>query len=790
MLQYPHSNGKVPMKAVFAPMAFLLGCLAMVSQLVVLRGGLAVFHGNELMIALMFVFWFTGIALGSLVWGRVRSRATGAARWWPAVLTALPVVSAAQLVVLYTVREWLGVPPGLYLDVRHALPACALGVVPVALLVGLAFPMAAEQAAGPQPVGRTPGAPGRVYWLEGLGSLAGGLAYTFWWAGRWPPLRVLGLAEVVALAVLAVGWTLEATGEWRTPNAPARPRRPRARRAAWALGVTTGIAAAALGAGVADRLQAALDGAYWRVLAPGVQLVELRESRYQLLALGEREGQFTLYLNGMQAVSFPEPFVVNMRVHFLMNQHRQPERVLVVGRGLEGEIQRMLDYPVRRVTLVSLDPAEAEIVAAHLPPEDRRALADPRLVRVSGDAAEFLAGTPEQFDLIVLHTPPPTTAATNRYYTREFFARCRSRLAAGGVLAAGLDGSENVIAGDLERSVGTVYRTLRQEFPQVLAAPGTLLTFLAADASGAPSVDPDELARRFESRRLARSDWFTPRHFRVLLPAERVAWLRGVMARADPSWENTERRPVSYLLNLRVWDLATGGRLRGWLDAVAALNIIRLGGIAGAVLLALLVFGRFMATSRDTGWSAAGGATVGVFLFGFLGMGLEILLLYRVQNLFGFVYSMMGALIGVFMLGLAAGAWWMDNRPDWPAGRMARWAFGFLPGLGITLGVAVMVAATGRSAATVPAVVAMMLAAGLLTGLYFPLAARLQADGPGDPTAVAGRINASDHLGALVGAGLTGLLFLPALGDVQTPAFFALLMLFLPAWILIVRPRG
>jgi len=789
MLQYPQSNGKVPMKAVFAPLAFLLGFLAMVGQLVVLRGGLAVFHGNELMIALMFVFWFAGIALGSLVWGRVRGRALGAVRWWPAVLAALPVVSAGQLVVLYTVRDWLGVPPGLYLDVRHALPACALGVLPVALLAGLAFPMAAEQARSPRSAGRALGAAGRVYWLEGFGSLAGGLAYTFWWAGRWPPLRVLGLIEVIVLAVLAAGWTLEATG-WRATDAPARPHRQRARRAAWALGAATVIAAAALVAGVTDRLQAALDGAYWRVLAPGVRLVELRESRYQLLALGEREGQFTLYLNGMQAVSFPEPFVVNMRVHFLMNQHRQPERVLVVGRGLEGEIQRMLDYPVRRVTLVSLDPADAEVVAAHLPPEDRRALADPRLVRVSGDAAEFLAGTPDRFDLIVLHTPPPTTAATNRYYTREFFARCRSRLAAGGVLAVGLDGGENVIAGDLERSVGTVYRTLRREFPQVLAAPGTRLTFLAADAHGAPTVAPDELARRFESRRLARSDWFTPRHFRVLLPEERVAWLRGVMARADPSWENTERRPVSYLLNLRVWDLATGGRLRGWLDAVAALNIIRLGGTAGAVLLALLALGRFMAVRRDTGWAAAGGATVGVFLFGFLGMGLEILLLYRVQNLFGFVYSMMGALIGVFMLGLAASAWWMDNRPDWPAVRMARWAFRIVPGLGIALCVAVTLAATGRSAATLPTIVALMLAAGLLTGLYFPLAARMQTGGSGDPTAIAGRINASDHLGALAGAGLTGLLFLPALGDSQTPVFFAFLMLFLPAWGLIVRSRG
>ncbi len=777
------------MTAVFFPMAFLLGFLAMVGQLVVLRGGLAVFHGNELMIALMFVFWFAGIALGSLAWGRLRGRAAGASRAWPALLAALPVAGAVQLALLYTVRDWLGVPPGLFLDVRHALPACALGVLPVALLVGLAFPMAADRAPGAGEAGRSLSAAGRVYWLEGFGSLAGGLAYTFWWAGRWPPVRVLGLAEVIALVVLAAGCTLERR-RTRTPESASRDARSRSGRVAPALWGAAVIAAAALVFGAADRLQVVLDGAYWHTLAPGVRLVELRESRYQLLALGEREGQFTLYLNGMQAVSFPEPFEVNMRAHFLMNQHRQPAQVLVVGRGLEGMIQRMLDYPVRRVTLVSLDPAYAGLVEPRLPPAERHALADPRLALVSADAADFLAATPERFDLIVLLTPPPATAANNRYYTREFFARCRSRLAAGGVLAVGLDSGENVIAGDLERAVGTVYQTLRREFPRVLAAPGTRLTFLASDALGAPTVDPAELARRFEGRRLARSDWFTPHHFRVLLPAERVAWLRGVLARSEPAWENTERRPVSHLLNLRVWDLATGGRLRGWLDAVEALNIIRLAGIVLAVLLVWLVIHRFLTDRRAAGWPAAAGAAVGVFLFGFMGMGLEILLLYRVQNLFGYVYSMLGALVGVFMLGLAGGAWWMDRRMNWPAARMARWAFLLLPGAGMALCVTVAIVIAGRSAATLAGIVVTMLSAGVLTGLYFPLAARLQMEVAGTPATVAGRINACDHLGALAGAGLTGLLFLPALGDLQTPVFLAFLMLCLPAWSLLARPRG
>ena len=41
--------------------------------------------------------------------------------------------------------------------------------------------------------------------------------------------------------------------------------------------------------------------------------------------------------------------------------------------------------------------------------------------------------------------PQPTSGQSNRFYTAEFFAECRQRLAAGGVLAFRLDMPENVV---------------------------------------------------------------------------------------------------------------------------------------------------------------------------------------------------------------------------------------------------------------------------------------------------------------------------------------------------------
>ncbi len=544
------------------------------------------------------------------------------------------------------------------------------------------------------------------------------------------------------------------------------------------------IAAAARVFGAADRLQVVLDGAYWHTLAPGVRLVELRESRYQLLALGEREGQFTLYLNGMQAVSFPEPFEVNMRAHFLMNQHRQPAQVLVVGRGLEGMIQRMLDYPVRRVTLVSLDPAYAGLVEPRLPPAERHALADPRLALVSADAADFLAATPERFDLIVLLTPPPATAANNRYYTREFFARCRSRLAAGGVLAVGLDSGENVIAGDLERAVGTVYQTLRREFPRVLAAPGTRLTWPRTRSARPPWIPPGWPG----ASRAA--DWPAATGSRPIIfgsstAGGRVAWLRGVLARSEPAWENTERQPVSHLLNTRVWDPGhrrASARLAGCRGGAEhhPAGGDRPGGSAR-------VAGdphRFLTDRRAARWPAAAVRRSACSCSASWAWGWRSSCCTASRT----------SLVMLSMLGSArqracyAGPG-RRRLVDGPPDELARRSHGplepflLLPGAGMALCVTVAIVIAGRSAATLAGIVVTMLSAGVLTGLYFPLACRRSP---------AHRQRWPDASAALrppgrAGRRPDGLLFLPALGDLQTLSFSV------PdaaGVVLLARPRG
>lgn len=728
-------------------LAFLLGFLAIVGQVVFIRESLAVFQGNELFVTLVFVIWFAGISSGAFLGGR--SRRTGhAARRLAIWLVAL--MPPAALVQVAGIRAWrllVGIGPGEYISFLQGIGGFILFVFPFSFLVGLTFPVLAASM-GPDPTGRNPVPAGMIYWVEAAGSLSGGVMFTFVFAGRLSSVTLLGVLWGASLLVL--GWVDLRIRSWR--------RLLRHGFILTGLGVVV-----ALLAGVSARVDHWLTEYRWSQMAPGYRLVKTVDSRYQNLALGEREGQYVLYLDGLLAVTFPDPYQVAQRVHLVMNQPSHVRDVLMIGQGLEGEVQTILEYPVQRVDFVFLDPRYPELVLPRLSPDARRRLEDPRLRTTAADAAGFLLNNRERYDLIIMHPPAPATAGNNRFYTREFFSLCRRHLRPGGVLVTGLDGAENFIGEDVLRYTGTLFRTLGAVFHRVEVAPGSYLVYLASDADTL-SLDASELARRFNAIHPSPNAYFSGRHFRVLLPPDRVTWLRDRLQTSSPGWINTARHPVLYLLYLSLWDTASGSRLGSLLNGIRFLQpfqvlLVLLGLILAVILRNVLAGGADRRAAADRRL-----ALLGMFVFGFLGMGLEVLLLYNFQSLYGYLYSMIGVLIALFMLGLTLGAWLTNRSNSVDLSRVRAGARWMAPVVLALLAVSVNAVFGTLTWFALPLLFLQILAAGVLTGLYFPLAARLYAGGGGTIITTASRMDAMDHLGALAGAGLTGAVLMPALG--------------------------
>jgi spermidine synthase len=164
-------------------------------------------------------------------------------------------------------------------------------------------------------------------------------------------------------------------------------------------------------------------------------------------------------------------------------------------------------------------------------------------------------------------------------------------------------------------------------------------------------------------------------------------------------------------------------------------------------------------------------------------MGLEIILLFAYQNIYGFLYQRIGIIIALFMAGLAGGAYLMNRSLTRFPFNAHKVLLAIEAGItGFCLLLAVVLTAgfalpTGDAFSSELAFMVLVLGAGLLTGSEFPLVNEILIQVGLPPGRSAGVVDGFDHLGACVGAALTGTFLVPLLGITQSSLFIGMLNL-------------
>jgi spermidine synthase len=279
------------------------------------------------------------------------------------------------------------------------------------------------------------------------------------------------------------------------------------------------------------------------------------------------------------------------------------------------------------------------------------------------------------------------------------------------------------------------------------------------------TADHRILAERFE-RRGVRATGFSARRIEHLLQPSRSTALRDQISRW-PSAINTDLAPQAYLANLQLWErsLTRAGQTADPTWTGLAERFAWLWLALPLVLWAAWQGLRLLRRRRDPG----GDALFSIATTGAAGMAAEVVVLYACQGASGRLYTGLALLVGLFMAGLAAGAFIgrtrLSRRPR--AG-------------GVTADAAALalMLATGPVlswAIDRPWVVATWsVVAGAVTGMAFPALLALAARRPGgDERKAAASIEAADHLGAALGALITGVIWLPVYGITTTCLLFA-----------------
>ena len=642
---------------------FTLGFTAQLAQLVLIRELLVTFQGNEIAIAIVFGAWVFWTAIGCLLARRDRAgesaldqqaflaqRARGNFALAAVVLSLfLPL----EVFGIRMLRPLCGVIVGQYIPLPQLVLAALFLFAPVGLCLGAQFVYAAQAIRRPT----------RVYTGEAAGSAMAGFLLSLFLV---PVLNTFGIAYfATSVSLLMAAWFLRPEDEPAPSEHHVFPHFRRRKKSILHSGLFAPLLTLAVLSAICLAYSRVPDAysreQFWKAVCPAGRLVADEKSPFGDFAVLSQSGHYHIYQGGRLVSSLPDRGEAAPLTHFLLAQHPNPDRMLLVG-GLSGMLKNVLRHPVAHVDDLEIDPQLVLLAQPFMGTEDYKAFGDARVAFHPADGRAFLRQSPGGYDLVIVNVGDPDTARINRFYTQEFFQEVMARLAPGGILCLGpLTTTPNRMIDPTRERNATIYWTLRQVFNHVLATPGPSFCLLASNNRQGPTLDAPTIRHRLEARGIPDADVSgfldTPGALQINYELRTGRHdLPRANHRNTPDVElaaNTDDRPAGYFLSMQLWAGIVGDRSMSWIMATfqgwRGLPILLL--IGAATMLGLLAFGRWR-----TGSFAQPAVLLGIFSIGLSGMVASMMILLAYQNVIGSIYQAVGLLLALFMTGLAIGS--------------------------------------------------------------------------------------------------------------------------------------
>lgn len=746
-----------------ALLVFVLGLFALLAQTLLFRDFLAAFEGSELGIGCFFGTWLLWVALGAIL-GRY---CAAYGRRLPALVLLYIPAFVIEHYLIRSARDLAGITSYDLFPYRSMITLALLTNAPVSAVTGLLFTLACPWLAENKPArpshteGHLPVA--WAYILETLGAAAGGIGVTFALTLRLPPQTVFLAGALVLSAAVAAVW--------------------RARLLRFLPPVTLAAILLLNGGGWWAERDAR---ASWSRLLPQ-KFYQGRFATAQAEYLyGEREGQFIVLCEGATCETLPNRERGGEVTAITLSQCPVAERVLVLGPMSLAICRQFAALPqIKDVVWLHPDPEYPQRLAAALSEPFLSALDDVTIPQVDGRT--YLESTEDRFDLIILNLPDATTLVLNRCFTREFLSLVKNRLNKRGVAALRLTGASNFLGGELANLGASAMAIFEDLFKTIALKPGDE-SWLMGSQDVSLTESPEILRDRFAAIHGA-ATVYPAENLISLYPPDRIAFQQ---SRYRETLEqtgkdlliNTDQHPKALLFTLLLALRQAGVR------GLAAHLPVFLSTFLGAVLAAVLSYAPlrcvYLLRSRASGsrnaelpqdhqseWTSSvfDGAFL-VSVMGLAGMSISIVLMFAYQARFGSLFLHIGFISALFMAGSFLGGGFsariLAPRTEEPRA--------LLPVCLIAhLALAGLIALAGMNASRTQYNILFSLA-GLFTGIYFPIAAHRLRSAHHAVISSGAALETLDHLGAAIGAVVTGLFLLPLFGARATLGLLALLI--------------
>ncbi|KPK85875.1 MAG: hypothetical protein AMS27_06365 [Bacteroides sp. SM23_62_1] len=587
-------DGEPFMKIRFIHMipAFSLGFTTIITQIILLREFMNVFYGNELVIGIVLTNWMILTAFGA----GIGKKSKGLMKHINFQVYALILLSlvALVIVVLLNILKNIVFQPGSMVGIYQILLTSFILLMPFCLLSGYLFTYLSVSFS----TYFNRNLIHRVYAIESIGSIAGGLVLSFILVYFLKSLQIL---SIVFLSNLILSWI---NREIRSSI-----------RARWVISLVGVILIAVIFILNIDKLVK-------KALYPNQELVYLKDTPYGNLAVTKSADQLNFFENTSLLFTTEDPVTNEEDVHYALLQHPEPKNILIISGGLSGIIDEILKYDVENIDYVEINPWIVKLGRKWT-----NALDKEHVNVITRDPKLYLNTVNKKYDVILMQIPEPNTAQVNRYYTLEYFKLLKTRLNQHGLISLSLPSTINYVSVEANELNSIVFQTIHAVFENILIIPGNKNYLLASDNS--LNINIPELVVQRNIQNVYVNQYYLEAGFL----SERSNY---IMEQLNPQAPvNLDFKPVCYIQHLKYW--MSQFNIHYWFPL-------------GLVIIAFLVS---MIRLKPV--------QLGIFATGFAGSSIELLLILTFQILYGYVYHYTGVIITVFMGGLALGAFYREK---------------------------------------------------------------------------------------------------------------------------------
>ena len=592
-----------------------VGYFSILGQVVILRELNVAFYGIELIYILSFAFWLIGTAIGATIGHRA---------YIPDEVTIHKVflLSAFLLIVdiafIRGIRHLFGGVQGGYLPFLIQIVGLIIALLPIGLIAGLLFQWTAKRFVGFNET------LAKAYAIESAGGVLGGLSSTLFLnsaLSNFSTAIICGLCFVI----IVIYYSVKSVNRFMNYVA-----------ITMALGflILVGLSHSI------DLLMTSWNHPY---------LIESIDTPYNRVTVTSPENQICVFED--DALSYETQSIeAEEFIQLSSLQTTNLNNVLILGGGFTGIIPELLKLPIGMIDYVEVNKNLIEVLQKQLPFKLSKFLQAEKVNIIYNDPRKFLQQK-HSYNFILIGMPEPMSAQTNRFYTQEFFKQCANSLTEKGIISFKIQSSENIWTKQLiERNAG-IYNALKSVFSNVVVLPGATNIFIASKSELV--TDVKFLIDRFNERKLE-TKLVSPRYINYIFTNDRFFEIKKLLNNS-PQVINSDFRPVCYGYTISIWlskffpGLAYSEILSP--DIIKLPNSLPIYMILISLSIMILLSRKFIGFRRF----------ILVFLAGFIGMIIEIILILLYQSKNGDLFRDIGLLLMAFMAGLALGSYCVNK---------------------------------------------------------------------------------------------------------------------------------